>query len=378
MGSRRKFLMGIASGLVVVGGAGYYFTKPKPVDVGFTLKDESLQQAIALMQANPVIDAHAHPGRTFVRDGENLNWKLWLYSKMGTFEASTVADMHEGGVSASVFNGVADFQLLALTDTGLNATREFLDGEDWQAYQTQIANLKALENDGLVRIARTAADIRTNHTSGKISAILGMEGADFLNGDMDRLQTVYDDGVRMLTLAHYHDNTLGDIMTSSGTRGLTAFGADVVAEMNQTGMMIDIAHASDKMAHAVVAASSKPVLVTHTHINGGAITHPRFISKDLALAVAEGGGVIGAWPAGIGITTLSEFIDRTEELLNIVGEDHVVLGSDMDANYKPVLETYRKMPLVVGALLERGHSPETVTKFIGGNFLRVMKTVEAG
>jgi len=377
MVTRRKVLMGVAGGLVVSGGAGFYLTRPKSVEVGFSLKPDTLMAAVALMKANPVIDAHAHPGRTFVRGGENLNWKLWLYSKMGTFEDSTIADMREGGVSASVFNGVADFQLLSLTDNGLAATREFLDGEDWQAYQTQIANLKALEGQGLVTIARNAADIRTSHANGKIAAILGMEGADFLNGDISRLQTVYGDGVRMLTLAHYHDNTLGDIMTSTGSRGLTEFGGEVVAGMNAVGMMIDIAHASDKMARAVVAASSKPLLVSHTHVNGGSITHPRFITKELAQGVAAGGGVIGAWPAGIGITSLSEFIDRIEELFTIVGEDHVVLGSDMDANYKPVLETYRKMPLVVGALLERGHAPDVVAKFIGGNFLRVMDAVEA-
>ena len=73
---------------------------------------------------------------------------------------------------------------------------------------------------------------------------------------------------------------------------------------------------------------------------------------------------------------MAGFIDRIEELVNIVGEDHVALGSDMDANYQPVLETYRKIPLVVGALFQRGYSEEVVAKFIGGNFMRVMDQVQ--
>jgi len=117
-------------------------------------------------------------------------------------------------------------------------------------------------------------------------------------------------------------------------------------------------------------------VITHSHINSPSLESPRFISAELARSVAETGGYLGAWPAGIGIDTLAGFIDRIDELVNVVGEDHVALGSDMDANYKPVLETYRKMPLVVGALFKRGYSDEAVAKFLGGNFMRVMDQVQ--
>ncbi len=376
--SRRKILVGIIGGAAVAGAGGYLALKPEPADIGFTLSEEELAAAQRFLKTYPVIDSHAHPGRTFVRDGEHLTWKLKLYSLMGSFEESTISDMKVGGVSAAVFDGVADFQLLDLTDTGLSAGREFFEGEAWDSYQKQIKNLKRLGTQGLVNIAKTPADILSAYAAGKPAALLGMEGADFLNNDISRLQSVFDDGVRVLNLVHYHNNTLGDITTGTiGNRGLTDFGRSVVAGMNDLGMIIDLAHASEQTAFDAVRASRKPVIVSHTHISTAAYTHPRFISLELARAVADSGGFVGAWPAGLGINTLAGFIDRIEQLVELLGEDHVALGSDMDANYKPVLDTYRKMPLVIGALSRRGYSDATIAKFASGNFLRVMTEVQA-
>ncbi len=376
---KRRLLIGGALVAGAMGALAWRRIKGSPPEVGFALSEDELAAARALMAESPVIDAHAHPGRTFVRGAENLNWKLRLYALMGTFEERTVSDMREGGLWASVFNGVADFQLLALTDQGLEATRDFTPGEAWASYQRQIANLRALGDQGLVQLCLTPDDVMAAHAAGKPGAILAMEGADFLENDAGRVQQIVADGVRMVTLVHYHDNSLGRIMTGAeNDKGLTAFGREVVAEANRAGLMLDASHASEKTAFEMVDLSTKPVVLTHTHINDPAtITHPRFVSRELAQAVAESGGYVGAWPAGIGMTTLAEFVDRIEWLIDAMGPDHVALGSDMDANYKPVLETYRKMPLVIGALLARGHAPEVVRKLAGENFLRVWRQTQA-
>ena len=89
-----------------------------------------------------------------------------------------------------------------------------------------------------------------------------------------------------------------------------------------------------------------------------------------------GGGVLGAWPTGIGITDLHGFVDRTFELVDHVGIDHVCLGTDMDANYKPKFDTYANLPIYVAGLLQRGMHEAEVAKLIGGNFLRVFAAVQ--
>lgn len=396
MSRRRTVLLGGAATLAAAAGAGYWFglrplAVPQPAEVGLTLSDAELAAAQALIARVPVIDAHAHPGRTFLRGAEGLSFVLRLYRAVGgTFEQATIADMRSAGMAAAVFNGVADVQVITLGDGGLSAYRDFVPGEAWASYQRQIANLRALSEQGtgqatgggLPRLCLTPEDVRAAHAARQLGAILAMEGTDFLEGDARRIAQVHAAGVRMLTLVHYRDNEAGPIMTGSDGGegdGLTGFGAEVVAAMNETGLMIDLAHAAERMAFDVIEASRLPVALTHTHVNTPALTNARFVSLELAQAVAQSGGYIGAWPAGIGITTLDQFADRVVELIEIVGPDHVALGSDMDANYKPVLETYRKIPLLVGALMRRGLDEATLTKVLGGNLLRVWQAhVDAG
>lgn len=381
---RRNILLSGTAILGAAGSAGYWYgvrplAVPQPALVGFTLSDAEEAAARELMQRVPVIDSHAHPGRTFLRDAEGLSFLLRLYRGIGgIFEEASIADMTEAGMAAVVFNGVGDVQVITLADGGLTEYREFGAGEAWQSYLRQIANLRGLAEAGLVTLCLAPEDVLTTHALGKPGAILAMEGADFLDGDAGRIATLHADGVRMLTLVHYRDNDIGHIMTNGAGDGLTGFGREVVAAMNAAGMMIDLAHASEAMAFDVIAQSRHPVAITHTHVNSPSLSNSRFVSPELAQAVAETGGYIGAWPAGIGIDSLDQFADRVIELIDLLGEDHVALGSDMDANYKPVLETYRKMPLLVGALMRRGLSEVTLQKVLGGNVLRLWHAVLVG
>ncbi|MCB1406984.1 MAG: membrane dipeptidase [Rhodobacteraceae bacterium] len=379
---RRSFLGGGAGALMAAGAAGYWFglrplAVPQPAEVGFTLTAEETAAAQVLMRRVPVIDAHAHPGRTFLRDAEDLSFLLRLYRLIGgTFEAESLSDMRASGMAAAVFNGVGDIQVITLGDGGLSAWRPFAPDEAWQSYRRQIANLRALADAGHVTLCLTPDDVVTSHAQGRLGAILAMEGADALEGDASRVAQLHADGVRMLTLVHYRDNDLGHIMTGDAGGGLSGAGREAVVAMNEVGMMIDLAHAAEATAFDVIAVSRKPVILSHTHINAPELSNPRFVSPELAQAVAETGGYIGAWPAGIGLDSLNGFADRVVWLIEQMGADHVALGSDMDANYRPVLETYRKMPLLVGALMRRGLDDETLGKILGGNVLRVWRAVQ--
>lgn len=378
--TRRRWLLGAGAAIAATGGAAYLALRPKPAPLGFVVAEGELARARELLQRHPAVDAHAHPGRTFVRDAEGLSGLVWLYARLGSFEARTVRDMRAGGLAASAFAAVADFQVLGLKDEGLVAVRDFAPGEAWASYQRQIAHLRALATQGLVHPVRTPADVAQARRAGKVGALLTVEGGDFLEGRAERVAQAWEDGVRSITLMHYRNNELGDIITGGGTHGrLSDAGLRVVREMNRVGMLVDVAHAAPATALGAVKASTRPVMASHVHIHTRSTTHPRFISQFLARAIAEqGGGVLGAWPAGIGISDLRGFVDRSFELIDTVGLDHVCLGTDMDANYKPVFDTYVHLPHYVAALLQRGLREDEVARLIGGNFLRVLAAAQGG
>ncbi len=377
MGSRRVLVGGVAAGSAV--GLGVAARRLRegvgspPATVGFTLTDDELQRAVRFLDRYPAIDTHAHPGRTFVRGAENLTWKLRLYAMRGTFEGRTIAAMRAGQVAAACFCAVADFPTLDARGGGLVPVRDFAPGEAYAYYRTQIANLQALVRRGEVAPVLAPADVGSARAAGKVGAILGVEGAEFLEDDVGRVARAFADGVRVLTLVHYYrGGPVGDVMTSGPVHGgLTRFGRDVVREMNRVGIIVDVSHCSQRTAYDALGVSTKPLLITHTDIQEGGRDNARFVPADLARAVADAGGVVGAWPAGIALRTLDGYVERILDLVDLLGEDHVCLGTDMDANYKPVFETYAKLPLLVGGLLRRGMPDETLAKVIGGNFLRV-------
>ena len=372
--SRRQWMAGGGVALLAAGAGGYAVWGPKPAPIGFEVTPDELAKARALLVRHPSVDAHAHPGRTFVDGAEGLAGLVWVYARLGTFEKRTIQDMQAGGLSASAFAAVSDFQVLGLQGEGLAARREFEPGEAWASYQRQIANLHALSSAGLVVPVLQASDVEVARRAGKVGALLTVEGGDFLEGKPERVAQAYSDGVRSITLMHYRNNELGDIITGGGTHGrLSDAGLRVVRAMNEVGMLIDVAHASPATAMGAVSGSSRPVMASHVHIHTRTATHPRFISMFMAKAIAEkGGGVLGAWPAGIGITDMRGFVDRTFELIDAVGIDHVCLGTDMDANYKPVFDTYANLPHYVVGLARRGLREDEIAKLIGGNFLRIL------
>ncbi len=379
--SRRWLLAGgVAGGVALAAGGARRFLRDEPAPLGFTPDPDYLALANALLDRVPAVDVHAHPGRTFFRDAEDLSLSVRIFSLRGTREADAINDMLAGRLAAASFAAVADFQVLSFSKTaGLFAARPFAAGEAWSSYQRQIANLKALTERLPLRSALEPGDIAKARAEGHIAAIWTTEGADFLEGDLSRLATLHADGIRSVTIVHYRDSEVGDIQTGSAPHGgLTPFGADVVREMARLGMIVDVAHASEATALRAVEIAERPVMCSHTHLQGDPIQHPRFISEQLARAIAERGGVIGAWPAGLGITTFAEFVDRVFALVETLGVDHVALGTDMDANYKPVMDNYRQLPLLVSELLRRGMGEPAITALLSGNFMRVFTAVRAG
>lgn len=366
----------IAGGVAVAAGGAFLWSRTRKPPLGMEIAEEFAQRGAALLARHPSVDVHSHPGRSFLVGAEPQSLVMRLMR--GGFEADRIADMSGAQVTASLFSVVADFPLLGLEGGGLRAVREFEEGEAYRDFNRQLGRLQSLVDDGLIRPGLAPEDIRAAHRAGERVAILASEGGDFIEDRLERLEEAYASGLRAVTLVHYHVNRLGDIQTAAPVHnGLTPFGREAVREMNRLGMIVDVAHATEATCAGVVAESQAPVMLSHSNLDTGSVPSPRFISKEHARLVTDSGGIIGAWPAGIGSESLADFVEQILALADAVGVEHVAIGTDMDGNYRPVLTEYADFPLLAAALLARGMSDDEAASVLGGNFLRLFDAVSA-
>jgi len=337
---------------------------------GLSLTEAQLQAGVAFLDRHPSVDIHAHPGRFFLRDIPRTD----ATERLGApAEAQALSDMAAGKVTAALFNCVSDASLLGFTPAGgLAPVRDFRPGEAWSEYQRQIALLKALVAKGDVAKALNRADIGKALKAHKTAAVFAVEGGDFIEDRMDRVHQAHADGVRAITIVHYHPNQIGDPQTEAPrTPGLTATGKRIVREMNKAGIVVDLAHASFGVTKDAVAVSDRPMMISHTNLKRADLDHPRLVSVEHARLVTRQGGIVGSVPSGIGQATVGDWIASILRLIDAVGVDHVAIGTDMDANYKPVFTDYGDWGAIPAALLARGLSEAETAKVMGGNFLRI-------
>lgn len=311
-------------------------------------------------------DLHTHPG-VFIMKGTAE------YPGDNAF-LSRVQEMKSSGLSGAFFCLVADMPLLQRTDSGIVSKGSFKKGEGWQVLKKQLDILKALLKESEAELALGAGELaKGDH----VKAYIASEGGDFLGGDISLLETAYKEGVRSVQLVHYAQNELGDLQTSKPVyNGLSDFGKEVVQKMNALGMVIDVAHASQVTVKDVVSLTTSPIILSHSILKEGEgrPIAARAISADHANMVAETGGVIGMWPSGFS-ASFDEFVDHTMRMVDTVGIDHVGIGTDMDANYKPVITDFGKFFQWKEALAQKGLSAEEVAKLAGGNAQRVLEAV---
>ena len=197
-----------------------------------------------------------------------------------------------------------------------------------------------------------------------------------MEGRLEPLAEARVAGATSLALVHYRVNEIGDVQTEEPVHGgLTDFGRQVVAECNRLGMIIDCAHASYETTLGVLEQSSQPVMISHSHLDYPGRRHPRLLSARHAAAVASAGGLIGAWPSGVTSTSLGDFADEIVRLADLVGAEHVGIGTDLDANYRPVLDSYAAFATLPQLLATRGVSDIETGKILGANALSLLRHV---
>jgi len=229
-----------------------------------------------------------------------------------------------------------------------------------------------------LRLVRTASEVENCRREGAIAALLGIEGAHALEGDLNRVDDFARRGVRYLGLLHFTPNEAGWPAYGPGRRddrGLTRWGLELVARCEAAGVLVDLAHINRKGFLEACSVARRPPIVSHTGVLG-AFRHWRNIDDAQLRAVADKGGVVGVifCPKYLGGTRLEHVVDHLRHILKVLGEDTPALGSDWDGFIVPTpeLSDPRGLPLLTDALLRAGVSPTVIGKILRGNVMRVL------
>lgn len=236
-------------------------------------------------------------------------------------------------------------------------------------------------------LATTATDVRQAWSEGKIASLLGAEGGHSISGSLAVLRSLRRLGVAYMTLTH-NDNTAW-AASATGEQvnyGLTAFGREVVAEMNRIGMLVDLSHVAAQTMHDALDISTAPVIFSHSSCRG-VYDHPRNVPDDVLGRLAENGGVamVTFVPKFLRNTDnpqqagIDDVVAHIEHARAVAGIDHIGLGGDYDGipEGPEGLKRVSDYPNLLAALAQNGWTDEELGKLTSGNIMRVLDQVAA-
>ncbi len=359
------------------------------------------------------VDMHADTAQRLVDENVDLNQRL----ADGHLDAVRA---REGGLDAQFFSIWVEPQLFGAGGAGAMKRADI---------QIEAVRNLAAKHPETWEMATTADDVRRAAASGKIAALMGLEGGYAIDERVENVKRYYDLGVRYMSPAwSVSTSWAGSSGDAAGeTRGLNEFGKEVIREMNRLGMMIDVSHVSDKTFWDIVNTSTKPVVATHSGCRAIANV-PRNLTDEMIRALAKTGGVVNVifYPEHIEpgwsekkkrvdaeiaplVQRASEqeqgnvaqkklardrvrfeeylkrlppvhvsgIVDHIDHIVKLVGVDHVGIGSDFDGvQAVPAdMTSVADLPNLTKELLKRGYSASDIEKILGGNMLRVMEEV---
>jgi membrane dipeptidase len=315
--------------------------------------------------------------------------------------------LRQGGVGAQFWSAYVP------ASTGKKGTAVRLTLEQIDVIRRMVASYS-----DTFEMAYTADDIVRIHKNGKIASLIGVEGGHSIDNSLGVLRMLYVLGVRYMTLTHSETLDWADSATDEPRHhGLTAFGEQVVHEMNRLGMLVDISHVSAETMRHALRVTSAPVIASHSSAYALA-EHPRNVPDVVLRLVKQNGGVvmvnffpgfvvpeaarmtrdmfqrlrelqkkypderefraaIRQWRKEHPIPTGSvhTVVDHIEHIIKVAGVDHVGLGSDFDGitSVPNQLEDVSCYPYITQELLNRGYGKEDIMKILGGNLLRVLR-----
>ena len=370
-----------------------------------------LAQARALHRESLVLDGHADTPQRFVDEGWN-----WLGDPLGTGQMSAET-AREGGLDGGFL--IAWPEPDAWTGRYAERTRALIAGVHEQARR----------HPGQIAVCRTPHEVRAAKVAGRYAAMIGVEGGHAIENSLDVLREFFHCGARYMTLTWANANDwCGSSGAGANPMGLTAFGREVVSEMNRLGMLVDVSHVSDAAFADVLETSVAPVMASHSS-SRALCSAPRNLTDGMVRALVAKGGVVmvnfyaaflsDAWREGwlamkpevqVALEPVREHYRRLQEpmpffeelkverafarrlppipfsvliehfdhMLRVAGPEHVGMGSDFDGITLSVegMRTAADLPKITAGLLERGWPAEDLRGMLGENLLRLMERAQ--
>lgn len=367
----------------------------------FSIQKEVASQVEQLHREALVWDAHSDIVQSILLQGLD-------FSKKNDFSFQDIPRMQQGGL---------DVQVLALLPDRIYFPRRSAR-RTLQLLEVMLDALEKIPDE--IQLARSAVEIEQITKSGKIAAVLGIEGGHSIEDDLGLLRIYNRLGVTLMTLTHMNSNNWADAATGESlANGLSEFGQKVIREMNRLGMVIDISHSSDKTFYDVLKISKDPVIASHSNCRE-LCDHPRNLSDDMIKALAAKDGVLclttvpgyttqefkdardqavqkakksveeksvpedlDVWAKQRRLTpsvmpdipfpTLEDVLDHIDHAVKLVGVDYVGIGHDYSIHYPGPkgLEDVSQYQNITRGLVKRGYSSQDIKKILGGNLLRV-------
>ncbi|MCB9422208.1 MAG: dipeptidase [Ardenticatenaceae bacterium] len=335
-----------------------------------------------LRQPIPVVDLHADPP-LWRRD--------WLkHNQHGHIDLPRLI---EGNVVVQVFAAATKIPLGINFEQNSTNQPDLLTllafGQGWprrtwgsllQRALFMAERVKELEgmSNGRFRLIQSTADLQQllndrQNQPDMVGGLLALEGIHALEGKLTNLDMLYDAGFRIIGLTHFFDNDAGGSAHGLEQGGLTPFGRELIRRIQEGGMILDLAHAAPRLIDDVLAISQKPLIVSHTGFQG-VHDSPRNLSDDHARAIAATGGLMGMafFPETTGGDTLVSIVKAIRYGVDLVGIEHIAIGTDFDGAITAPIDA-SGMPYLVEALSQSGFSDAEIRMVMGGNALALLK-----
>lgn len=372
-------------------------------------EDAALRRAKAILRTTPIVDTHNDlPWVIREKGAPPRAVEAYDIAKRARFDTD-IPRLREGMVGTQFWS--------VYVPSGLSP----LDAMRAQLEQIDIARRLIAKYPADLGYAASVADIRRQMGRGRIASLLGIEGGHTIANSLGALRAYYDLGVRYMTLTHFHTNDWADAATDSARHnGLTAFGGEVVREMNRLGMLVDISHVSPATMSDVLNIVEAPVIFSHS--SARALTeHARNVPDSILRRVAQNGGVVMVAFIPVFVSeparkwseelfprltratsdsqwqrltreyvaekgpspraTVKDLADHVEHIRKVAGIDHVGIGADFygaeaESDLVQGLEDVSKYPVLFAELVRRGWQAADLRKLAGENLLRVFGRTE--